>query len=181
MKKVLFILLAIAPFAMTAQTKIAPANDQASKEIQMRNAQREAAGKGNIDGESMFCELILSDNGVGGLAIRFDFGQESIKGSDDKEFIDALGKAREQKFSNVPDAMVYLNKMGFRFLTSYVNTVGKSETHMVFEKKIVKRGNRPGDSGLSKPSVEQKPVTDDSKTGGSKPAPAKTDQKSGKK
>lgn len=178
MKKILFILLAIAPFAMTAQTKIAPANEQDSKELEMRKAQKEAAMRGNIEGDSFFSELVLTDNGVGGIAIRFDFGQESMKMSEDKELIDAVSKAREQKFTNVPDAMATLSKMGFKYVTSY--TVGpKGETHMVFEKKFIKRGQRPAEGGnINKPAPVEKPVKDDSKPA---PTPSKTDGKSGKK
>lgn len=176
MKKILFILLAIAPFAMTAQTKIAPANEQDAKELEMRKAQKEAAMRGNLEGDSFFSELILTDNGVGGTSIRFDFGQESMKMSEDKELIESVSKLREQKMTNVPDAMAMLSKMGFKYVTTY--TVGpKGETHMVFEKKYIKRNQRPAEGGeINKPTPVEKPVKQDPK-----PTPSKTDSKSGKK
>jgi hypothetical protein len=182
MKKFLFILLVGLPFLGMAQKPESVDREAREKELQARAAQKEAAGRG-IEGESAFCELILSDNGLGGTVLKVDFGQESMKASEDKELIVAMSEARDKKFTNVPDAMAYLSKIGFKFVTSYVTGVqGKGETHMVFEKKSIKRGGRPTEGGLTKPSQTtppaSKPVIEDKKPGVS---PSKTDGKSEKK
>lgn len=187
MKKILFILLAGLPFLGMAQKPESSDREAREKEMQARAAQKEALSRG-MEGESYFCELILADNGIGGTVIKLDFGQESTKGIEDKELIVAMSEARDQKFTNVPDAMAYLSKIGFKFVTSYVTGVpGKGETHMVFEKKSIKRGGRPNEGGMTKPAettpppskpAPAKPVIEDKKPGAS---PSKTDGKSGKK
>jgi hypothetical protein len=186
MKKILFILLAGLPFLGMAQKPESSDREAREKDLQARAAQKEALGR--MEGESNFCEMILADNGIGGTVIKLDFGQESMKNVEDKELVVAISEAREQKLTNVPDAMAYLSKIGFKFVTSYTTGVpGKGETHMVFEKKSMKRGGRPNEGGMTKPSettpppskpAPSKPVIEDKKPGVS---PSKTDGKSGKK
>jgi hypothetical protein len=188
MKKILFILLAGLPFLGMAQTKQETIDRETrEKEMQMRAAQREAAGRG-MEGESTFCDMILADNGIGGIVIKLDFGQEALQDNDDKELAVAIGEARNQKFTNVPDAMSYLSKLGFKYIASYnAGVAGKGETHLLFEKKALKRGGRPSEGTMTKPNettpppskpAPAKPVIEDKKPGVS---PSKTDGKSGKK
>ncbi len=123
--------------------------------------------------ESIFAELIVSENQMGGIVIRIDFGRDALAGIEDKELMMKIKDAREIQFVAVPDALTYMNSMGFKFVTSYATTSKTTETHMVLEKRMARKGDngkggQPGAERLERPEGS-KPTTG---AGDKKPAPS---------
>lgn len=125
--------------------------------------------------ESIFCEVIISENPMGGQVLRVDFGRDALAGVEDKEFLQKVKEARELQFTSVPDILTYMNNMGFKFVTSYaLKGTGKmEETHMVLEKRMA----RKGDNGKGGPAGAERPERPDASkpstgTGDKKPAPS---------
>ena len=175
MKKVLLMLLLATPFFAMSQDKAAPLTAPA--------AQDKASNASSVD--AIFGEIILTENPLGGAVIRLEFGKEGMGSIEDKELLATIGEARKMQFSNIPDALFYMSNLGYKFVTSYSITNGKTpETHMVLEKRMGKReGQRP--NGATRPSERpgtgNKPVVNDKGATNEKtPAPSK-DGKSGKK
>lgn len=163
------------PFFAMSQDKAAP--------LTAPTAQDKAANASSVD--AIFSEIILAENPLGGAIIRLEFGKEGMGTIEDKELLATIGEARKMQFSNIPDALFYMNNLGYKFVTSYTLTNGKTpETHMVLEKRMGKReGQRP--NGATRPSERpatgNKPVVNDKGASNEKtPAPSK-DGKSGKK
>lgn len=141
-----------------------------------------ATNKGTVTSpESLFAELIIGENQMGGVVIRIDFGRDALAGVEDKELIMKLKEARELQFVAVPDALTYMNSIGFKFVTSYTAGTKVQETHMVLEKRMARKGEngkggpagaeRPERPNASKPSTEsgdKKPAPSPSKSEGKK-------------
>jgi hypothetical protein len=66
-----------------------------------------------------------------------------------------------------------MNSLGFKFVTSYAITSKTTETHMVLEKRMARKGDngKGGQSGAERPERPEgsKPTTG---TGDKKPAPS---------
>ena len=127
--------------------------------------------------ESIFSEIIISENPMGGQVIRIDFGRDALAGVEDKEFIQKVKEARELQFSTVPDVLTYMNSIGFKFVTSYSSKGnGKvDETHMVMEKRMARKGDNgkggPAGNGAERPERPE-PSKPSTGTGDKKPAPS---------
>jgi TfoX/Sxy family transcriptional regulator of competence genes len=178
MKKIILMALIAAPIWAGAQNKTidkGTAKPEA-KELQTPGAQ--VGSKSTVASpESIFAELIVSENQMGGMVIRIDFGRDALAGVEDKEFMMKIKEARELQFVAVPDALTYMNSIGFKFVTSYVTTAKSTETHMVLEKRMARKGDNgkggPAGNGAERPERPEgsKPSTG---TGDKKPAPSPT-------
>ena len=175
MKKVLLMLMLATPFFAMSQDKAAPLTAPATQD--------KAASASTVD--AIFGEIILAENPLGGTVIRLEFGKEGMGSIEDKELLATIGEARKMQFSNIPDALFYMNNLGYKFVTSYSISNNKTpETHMVLEKRMGKReGQRPNGATrpTERPGTGSKPEVNDKGASNEKtPAPAK-DGKSGKK
>ena len=145
MKKVLILALFAMPLCAFAQGKTPAA------ETKKESKQMEAVKEPQV----IYMELQITESTAGGTSMRFDVGKEQMSGISDKEFVAKLAEMRSMAVSNVPDAMTYLAANGFRFMSSYsVNLKDRSETHLVFEREMVRRKERP-----ETPETPSKPVS----------------------
>jgi|GEM_PF-3089026 len=145
MKKVLIMAIFAMPLMVFAQGKTAAA------ETKKESKQMEAVK----DPQVIYMELQITESTAGGANIRFDVGKEQISGISDKELLVKLAEMRSMVVSNVPDAMTYLAANGFLFMSSYsLNFKDRSETHLVFERDMVRRKERP-----VTPEAPAKPAT----------------------
>jgi hypothetical protein len=178
MKKIILMALIAAPIWAGAQTT-KPAEKGTGKpemkEIQTAPAE---TGKTSVKSpETIFCEVIISENPMGGQVIRIDFGRDALAGVEDKEFIQKIKEARELQFTSVPDVLTYMNSIGFKFVTSYTakGASKMDETHMVLEKRMARKGEN-GKGGAQGNGAERPERPEGSKpstgTGDKKPAPS---------
>lgn len=163
-KKFVMMCLIAAPFAAFSQAKLSPASDkqESPKKTEMGAPSSDKAP------EALYGEIIITTNNMGGTVIRLEFGKEAMTQLEDKELITAIGEARKRQFTNVPDALTFMNTLGYKYLSSYTFGEGaKGETHLVLENRLnAKKGERPG-----RPApTGVKPVVNDK-------APAKGDKK----
>lgn len=157
MKKLMMILLLAAPVALLAQgTK--PATP----------AQPGKPGEPGKEGarfvpESVFADIIVvttNSNGNVNTNIRVDFGKEIYDLLTDKDLLQQITAIRSMNFSSVPDAVNYLNSVGFRFVTNYTtNGSLGTDTHILMEKRIVKRGQDPSSTPQRPPQGMEQPGT----------------------
>ncbi len=175
MKRIILMALIAAPIWAGAQTT-KPAEKVVGKQEtkDLTPPSSPAGSKSTVTNpESIFAELIVSENQMGGIVIRIDFGRDALAGIEDKELMMKIKDAREIQFVAVPDALTYMNSLGFKFVTSYVTTSKTSETHMVLEKRMARKGDngKGGQSGAERPERPEgsKPSTG---TGDKKPAPS---------
>jgi len=175
MKRIILMALIAAPIWAGAQTT-KPAEKVVGKQEtkDLNPPGSTAASKSTVTSpESIFAELIVSENQMGGIVIRVDFGRDVLAGIEDKELMVKIKEAREVQFVAVPDALTYMNSMGFKFVTSYTTTSKTTETHMVLEKRMARKGDngKGGQPGAERPERPEgaKPSTG---TGDKKPAPS---------
>lgn len=112
--------------------------------------------------ETIHLDLVIASNSTGGTSIRADYGREIASALSDKEVAKQLMEMRTIQFPSVPDAMNYLSSIGFKYLDTYSvsDKDGKSETHILFEKRMLKRPatTTPKPEGNQKPADTAKPV-----------------------
>ncbi len=159
MKKIIVLAIAALPLFVMAQDKKETAPTTSTK----------ATEKPALNNpEMIFMELVVAQ-GPTGTVIKADVGRDIISSLTDKELIKQLNDVRAMTFSNMPDAMNYLASIGFKYQSTYVtyDKDGKADSHLVFEKRIMKRpmpdgGARPPrpekPTGESKPALETKPM-----------------------
>jgi TfoX/Sxy family transcriptional regulator of competence genes len=175
MKKIILMALIAAPIWAGAQTTKPAEKVTGKQEVKDLTPPSSTAGsKSTVTSpESIFAELIVSENQMGGIVIRVDFGRDVLAGIEDKELMMKIKEAREIQFVAVPDALTYMNSLGFKFVTSYAITSKTTETHMVLEKRMARKGDngKGGQSGAERPERPEgsKPTTG---TGDKKPAPS---------
>jgi len=133
MKKLIIYALLAMPLLSQAQDKgtATPANKTSDNKFAIENP------------ESIHLDLVISTNSVGGTVIRADFGKEIATSMTDKETSKQLLELRSIPFPSVPDAMNYLSSISFKYLDTYSTSdkEGKSETHILFEKRMMKKPN----------------------------------------
>ena len=176
MKKIILMALIAAPIWAGAQTTKPAEKTTGKPEVKEIPAAPAEAGKTSVKSpESIFCEVIISENPMGGQVIRIDFGRDALLGVEDKEFMQKVKESRELQFSSVPDVLTYMSSIGFKFVTSYTaKGNGKvDDTHMVLEKRMARKGDngkggQPGAERPERPEVS-KPTTG---AGDKKPAPS---------
>jgi hypothetical protein len=184
MKKFLMIALLSAPFLSFSQNKTtedtkAPATDS-------KTPTTEPAGKGKgvlkeYNPEVIYGELITFENN-GRVSLRMDFGRDLQTNLKDKDLVAQIETLRETSFTNIPDAINYLASQGYRLINSYnFMNGGRSETHFLFEKRIVKGPGSDNVGGIQKPPMNPTPRDPAVRPNDTKPA-GKTDSKTdGKK
>jgi hypothetical protein len=167
MKKLMILALAAMPFLASAQDK--PATTAAAKPQESKFAV--------ANPETIFLELVIENNAMGGSLIRVDFGRDLLASIQDKELAKQLSELRTANFTNVPDAMNYLASIGFKYSSTYptFDKDNKTQTHLVFEKRLPRKPNGEGQPKPNRPEV--KPA--DIKPGATdqKPAPKPADKK----
>jgi len=175
MKKIILMALIAAPIWAGAQTTKPAEKATGKQETKEITTPTSPAGRKSTvtSPESIFAELIVSENQMGGIVIRVDFGRDVLAGIEDKELMMRIKEAREVQFVAVPDALTYMNNMGFKFVTSYATTSKTTETHMVLEKRMARKGEngKGGQPGAERPERPEgaKPSTG---AGDKKPAPS---------
>ena len=178
MKKIILMALIAAPIWAGAQNKTI---DKGTAKPEPKELQAPATPSGNkgtvVSPETLFAELIVSENQMGGIVIRIDFGRDALAGVEDKELLMKIREAREIQFVAVTDALTYMNSLGFKYVTSYVTSFKSTETHMVLEKRMARKGDNgkggPAGNGAERPERPEgsKPSTG---TGDKKPSPSPT-------
>ncbi len=164
MKKIIMIALAALPvFAMAQDKKEAP---QAATTSTKTNDKPVLTNP-----EAIFIELVITQGPVGSM-IKADVGREVIASLTDKELVKQLGDIRSMQFNNMPDAMNYLSSNGYKYQNTYVtyDKDNKPETHIVFEKRLMKR---PSSDGGAKPGKPERPATEMKPADNTKPADKK--------
>lgn len=129
--------------------------------------------------ELIYLDLVISSNSVGGSTIRADYGKEISTSMTDKETAKQLMDLRTTQFPSTPDAMNYLASIGFKYLDTYSvsDKEGKPETHILFEKRIMKRPN-PNATRPERPTEGTKPAEPAKPADSAKPkAPTQTREK----
>jgi hypothetical protein len=178
MKKIILMALIAAPIWASAQTT------KPAEKVTTKPEMKEIPGtpgemnKTTVKSpESVFAEIIISENPMGGQVIRIDFGRDALAGVEDKEFVQKIKEARELQFTTVPDVLTYMNSMGFKFITSYAMKGNNKvdETHMVLEKRMARKGEA-GKGGAAGNGAERPERPEGSKpstgTGDKKPSPS---------
>jgi hypothetical protein len=177
MKKILMIALLSAPFLGFSQGKTPETPRTTSTDA----AGKAAAGPKEYTPEVIYGELVAFENN-GRMSIRMDFGRDLQTNLKDKETIGMLETLRETSFTNIPDAINYLAAQGFRLINSYNFLNGpKTETHFLFEKRLIKGPGADNVGGIQKPPMNPVPRDPAVRPSDTKPA-GKTDTKTdGKK
>ncbi len=181
MKKILMIALLCTPFLSFSQDKTPDSAKSPAKDGAGATAGKTPAGPKEYTPEVMYGELITFENN-GRMSIRMDFGRDLQTNLKDKELIGLIDALRETSFTNIPDAINYLSAQGFRLINSYnfVNS-GRTETHFLFEKRLVKAPGTDNIGGVQKPPANPTPRDPAVRPTETKPA-GKTDSKAdGKK
>ena len=181
MKKILMIALLCAPFLSFSQTKTPDPAKTPTKEGAGAGPGKTANVPKEYTPEVIYGELITFENN-GRMSIRMDFGRDVQTNINDKELLAMLENVRETSFTSIPDAINYLASLGFRLINSYnfVNA-GRSETHFLFEKRLVKGPGTDNVGGIQRPPANPTPRDPAVRPTDTKPA-GKTDSKTdGKK
>lgn len=183
MKKIILMAMIAAPIWAGAQTKASDKSESKGTKTETKEVPapsdkgKEApASKATVTSpESIFAEIIVTQNAAGGTVIRLDFGRETTTGIDDKELIEKMRVARELTFQTIPDAMTYMNNIGFKLLSSYNMSVnGKDEVHLILEKRMARKGGQKGEGGPERPGAGAKPSGDEKNPA---PTPTKPNKK----
>lgn len=181
MKKIILMAMIAAPIWAGAQTKASDKSESKGTKTETKEVPapsdkgKEApASKAAVTSpESIFAEIIVTQNAAGGTVIRLDFGRETAAGVDDKELIEKMRVARELTFQTIPDAMTYMNNIGFKLLSSYnMSANGKDEVHLILEKRMARKGGQKGEGGPERPGA--KPSSDEKNPA---PTPTKPNKK----
>jgi hypothetical protein len=131
MKKLILAILLIAPLAIFGQKKGGQNQPVRPLPPNPKNAV--------ANPEVIFMELILIEV-QGNFSIRPDVGRDNMANVEDKELVAQIAEMRQRVFTNVPDAMTYLQGMGFNYVDNYKLTRNdKEETHLMFEKKLIRK------------------------------------------
>jgi len=134
MKYLLVCTLLWLPFAAISQNK--SVQSPTGKELKPLPLPKEAP--------ALYMELILSEATGGGQRIRMDFGKEQLRNFSDRELVAQYEETANYFIASVPDAMQFLKSLGFLFVSEYhVMESGKMETHLVFERDLSRRKERP--------------------------------------
>ncbi|MBL7941299.1 MAG: hypothetical protein JNM00_00945 [Flavobacteriales bacterium] len=149
MKKLLLTALICAPVIFQAQTK--PAVTPAAKDPAQKESPR-------YNVETMYSELIIAEN-QNKISLRLDFGQDLMTNLTDKESIAQIEQMRTMQFTSVADVLNYAASAGWKMTNSYsLNRATGSETHIVLEKRLMRKPGADGKGGVQ-PPVER-PVAD---------------------
>ena len=141
MRKILMLMLFVAPLALCAQTKKDPrtkTKEKETKEVVTKEKKepftQKAVGIMRTN-ENIYCEIVIGSAGLNGVAsIKIVLGANYKQVIQDKMILAGLESAKAVRYNSVVDALNALNAVGFRLVTSYqLDARGAVETHLVME------------------------------------------------
>jgi hypothetical protein len=125
MKKMILLLGLLVPAAVWAQTKTP--GQEPKKSLPLPIAR---------DAGKLYMQLVLAETTSGSTSIRMDFGRDQLRAISDKDFLTLVEESSSYVVNSVPDAMNYLNSIGFQYVDSYpVSFRDRSETRLISKRK----------------------------------------------